>query len=176
MVRIRTGWVLALIITVGAGACSSGSTKTVSKRHSATTTTRRKSRHSATTSSTSKAPISTTVAPPSSTTSLSLPPPSSVPPPTDTCGPRAASIYAAVQGGGLGAVPLDKYTISECRVATSNQIWSAVTLVPNPGSGVQQLTVALERVGALWRVHAYGPIPVACDAPPPVPTELRLGC
>ncbi len=76
----------------------------------------------------------------------------------------------------MGSVPMEKYTISNCRVSTSNPIWSAVTLVPNAGSGAQQLTVALQRLGATWNVDAYGQNHVSCSAPPPVPAELQLGC
>ena len=73
-------------------------------------------------------------------------------------------------------MPIAKYMISDCRIAASNQIFSAVTLVPNPGSGVVQLTVALQRIGSIWTVQAYGQSHVSCDAPPPVPAELHLGC
>ena len=73
-------------------------------------------------------------------------------------------------------MPIAKYTISDCRIAASNQIYSAVTLVPNPGSGVVQLTVALERIGSIWMVQAYGQSHVSCNEPAPVPAELRLGC
>ncbi len=167
---------LALIAVTGLAACESGSSKAATKPRT-TTTTRRKRRPATTTSSTTAAPTttSTTVAPVVSTT-LAPSPVTTVPPTLGACGARAGAIFAAVQGGDLASVPLEKYTISDCRIANSNQIWSAVTLVPNPGSGVTPLTVALERIGSIWSVRSYAASHVACDAPPPVPQELRLGC
>ena len=75
---------------------------------------------------------SSAIAPPTSVTTA---PPST----SGSCGARAGAIDAAIQGGHLGPVPIAKYTISDCRIAASNQTFSAVTLVPNPGSGVVQL-------------------------------------
>jgi hypothetical protein len=162
-----------VVAALGLTACDSGSSTAGTKKHSSTTT-RGKSGHSRRTTTTSSSSSSTTKA---STGSTTAPPPAStVPPPSSNCGARAGAIYAAVQGGDLGPVPLSKYTIADCRVAASNQIWSAVTLVPNAGSGVVQLTVALQRMGSIWQVDSYGQNRVSCDAPPPVPTELRLGC
>jgi hypothetical protein len=101
-----------------------------------------------------------------------------VPPnPAAACGAREEPITQAVLDGGLGPVPVENYTVTDCRIAPSNQIWAAVTLLPKPGSGVPRLTVVLQRVGALWTVRSYGEGAVACDdAPPPVPAELRTGC
>ncbi len=178
MRHVRLVVPLALIAAVGLTACDSGSSKAATKPRTTTTTTRRKHRPATTTSSIAAAPTSTssaTVAPVSSTTRAPSPV-TTVPPALESCGARARAIFAAVQGGDLGPVPLAKYTLSDCRVAISNQIWSAVSLVPNPGTDVTPLTVALERVGAIWDVRGYGASHVACDAPPPVPQELRLGC
>jgi hypothetical protein len=41
---------------------------------------------------------------------------------------------------------------------------------------VPGLTVVFERIGSIWNVHSYGQGATGCDAPAPVPTELRLGC
>ena len=176
MLHVRLVVPLALIAVTGLVACDSGSS-TVATKPRTTTTTRRKHRPATTTSSitTASTTPSTTAAPVVSTT-VAPSPVTTVPPTLGTCGARAGAIFAAVQGGDLGPVPLAKYTISDCRIANSNQIWSAVTLVPNPGSGVTPLTVALERIGSIWQVRGYATSHVACDAPPPVPLELRLGC
>ena len=173
---VRPWKVLAVLVvaTLGLTACDSGASTANTKKHTSTTTRRKPRHHRRTTTTSSSSTTSTTAAPTTSTTAP--PPPSTDPPPSSNCGARAGPIYAAVQGGDLGPVPLVKYTISDCRVAASNQIWSAVTLVPNAGSGVVQLTVVLQRFGAIWTVEAYGQTHVSCGAPPPVPTELRLGC
>ena len=166
MLHARLVVPLALIAVVGLAACDSGSSKAATKPHTSTTSSTTVS--STATSSTTAAPVVSTTVAPSSVTTL--------PPTIGTCDARAGAIFAAVQGGDLGPVPLAKYTISDCRIANSNQIWSAVSLVPNPGTGVIPLTVALERVGSIWQVRSYATNHVACDAPPPVPQELRLGC
>ncbi|MEO6467752.1 MAG: hypothetical protein ABIP21_01535 [Acidimicrobiia bacterium] len=173
MPHARLAIPLALIAVVGLAACDSGSSKNSGKPR-ATSTTRRKHRPITTTSSTTVS-SSPTAAPVVSTTearnAVTTPPSTG-----GTCGARAGAVFAALQSGELRSVPLEKYTISDCRIASSNQIWSAVSLVPNPGTGAPPLTVALERVGSLWQVRGYAPDHVACDAPPPVPQELRLGC
>ena len=177
MLPVRLVVPLALVAVVGLAACDSGSSKGAVKPLT-TTTTRRKHRPATTTSTLTVAPTSTssaTVAPAISTT-LAPSPATTAPPALEACGARAGAIFAAVQGGDLGPVPLARYTISDCRVAKSNQIWSAVSLVPKPGTGVAPLTVALERIGSIWSVRGYAANHVACDAPPPVPQELRLGC
>ncbi len=176
MIHARLVVPLALIAVTGLAACDSGSSKAATKTRT-TTTTRRK--HRPTTTSAAAAPNSsskTGTTAPVVVTTLAPSPVTAVPSTLGACGARAGTIFAAVQGGDLGPVPLEKYTISDCRVANSNQIWSAVSLVPNPGTGVTPLTVALERIGAIWSVRGYATSHVACDAPPPVPQELRLGC
>ena len=177
MLPVRLVVPLALIAAVGLTACDSGSSKGSAKPRT-TTTTRRKHRPATTTSTSTAAPTSTssTTAAPAVSTTVAPNPVTTVPPAREDCGARASAIFAAVQGGDLGPVPLAKYTLSDCRVATSNQIWSAVTLLPKAGTGVTPLTVALERVGSIWSVRGYATNHVACDAPPPVPQELRLGC
>lgn len=174
MVRLRASVALVLVAAFGLTACDSGSSKAGSK-HATTTTGPKRRHHGSTTSSSSTSTSSATAAPTSSTT-VPPTPSTTAPPSSGNCGARAGAIYAAVQGGDLGPVPLSKYTISDCRVAPSSQIWSAVTLVPNAGSGAVQLIVALQRIGAIWQVDAYAPNHVSCNAPPPVPVELRLGC
>ncbi len=175
MLHARLVVPLALIAVTGLAACDSGSSKVATKPHT-TAMTRRKHRPATTTSSTAAPTTSSTTAAPVVSTTFAPSPVTTVSPTLDACGARAVAIFAAVQGGDLGPVPLEKYTISDCRIANSNQIWSAVSLVPNPGTGVTPLTVALERIGSIWQVRAYAVDHVACDAPPPVPQELRLGC
>lgn len=166
---------VALLAFLALPACSSGSSGSASKH---TTTTTKAKRRPAKSTTTTKAPTS---APSSSATTAATeptPPANSTPPPAagPGCGGRAGPIFAAVQGGDLGPVPLQSYTISDCRISDANPIWSAVTLVPNPGTSVIRLTVVLQRLGSIWIIHAYGPGQVGCDAPPPVPTQLTLGC
>jgi hypothetical protein len=73
-------------------------------------------------------------------------------------------------------VPVDQYTVADCRLAPSRPIWGAVTLVPKPGATVPRLTVVFERIGSIWNVHSSGTGATGCDAPAPVPAELHLGC
>ena len=167
------GLTVMIVAMVALAGCSSESSKPGAKPKSQTSSTTRPRHGSSTTSSTpgaTSAPTNSSSTAPK--TSVTTEPPST----SGVCGARAAAIYAAIQGGNLGPVPLAKYTISDCRIAASNQIWSAVTLVPNPGSGVVQLTVVLQRIGSIWTVQAYGQTHVSCNAPPPVALELRLGC
>ncbi len=177
MIHARLVIPLALIAATGLAACDSGGSKAATKPRT-TTTTRRKHRPATTTSTTAAptTPSTTSTTAPVVATTLAPSPATTVPPTLGACGARAVAIFAAVQGGDLGPVPLAKYTISDCRIAASNPIWSAVSLVPNRGTGVTPLTVALERVGSIWSVRGYASNHVACDAPPPVPQELRLGC
>lgn len=162
-----------MALTVAAVGCASGSGSRATKPNPSSTTRKPKPPRTTSTSS-STSTTSTTV---TSTTTIAPPlPTSTTPTPSDTCGARSGPIYAAVQGGDLGPVPLGEYQITDCRVAASNQIWSAVTLKPLPGKSVVQLTVVLLRIGSIWTVKEYAQNRVACDAPPPVPTELRLGC
>lgn len=168
-----TGLSVVIVATLALAACSSDSSKLAAKANSPTSTTTRPRHGSSTISSVSGATSmpanSSAIAPPTSA--------ATAPPGTSAgCGAQAGAIDAAIQGGHLGPVPIAKYAISDCRIAASNQIFSAVTLVPNPGSGVVQLTVALKRIGSIWAVQAYGQTHVSCNAPPPVPVELRLGC
>jgi hypothetical protein len=155
------------------GACDdSGSS---ADRSSTSSTSRRRT---TTTTTTDAASSTTTTVPP--TTVPPTVPPTTVPPgpPSGSlpCGERGGPISAAVLGGGLGPVPVENYTLTDCRIAAANEIWAAVTLAPKPGTTVPRLTVALERIGSIWTVRAYGERSVACDAPPPVPQQLGLGC
>ncbi|MBK5289136.1 MAG: hypothetical protein JJE46_11805 [Acidimicrobiia bacterium] len=166
--------VVVALLVVLAAACSSGSSSTTGE--GSTSTSRAKRRHPKPTTTT-ESPSSTSSS--STTTASTEPaPPATAPPPTagPGCGGRAGPIFAAVQGGDLGPVPLASYTIADCRIADANPIWAAVTLVPNPGANVIRLTVVLQRLGSIWTVFAYGAGPVGCNAPPPVPDQLQLGC
>lgn len=146
---------------------SSGSTSTSKPRkpHGSTTTTTA-SKGSTTTSSTT---VPSTTVPPSPTTTL---PPNS----GGTCGAATGPITAAVLGGDLGPVPVASYDVTDCRRSGSQPIWAAVTLRPKPGQTVAPLNVVLELFGSIWTVHSYGAGATGCDAPAPVPAELRTGC
>lgn len=161
----------ALVAT--ASACDSGGS---SKSDAGTTTTtkKRKPRASTTTSSSSSSTSSTTGTP--GTTAPTLPPTTTPPGTTTPCGAQAARISSVVYGGDLQPVPVDSYTIADCRLAPSSPIWGAVVLTPKPGQTVPQLTVVVELLGSIWTVHSYGAGPTGCDAPAPVPAELHLGC
>ena len=173
MVLRPAALIFTAVTVIAIAGCDSGSSTAAPKAHRTTTTTRR--HHATTTTSSSTSTTSSTVVTLPATT-VPPTPPTTAPANAGSCGPRAGAIYAAVQGGDLGPVPLQKYTIANCRVSTANPIWSAVTLVPNAGSGVPQLIVALERLGSTWQVRSYGQNHVACDAPAPVPAQLQLGC
>jgi hypothetical protein len=163
---------LTAALTVGLTACGSGGSKAKSKpRHSTSTTTR--PRHTTTSSSSS----STTAPTGPSTSDTTAPTTTSTTAPADAgCGGATGPITAAVLSGDLGPVPTGSYNVADCRLSPSHPIWAAVALRPRAGETVPQLTVVLERIGALWTVHSYAQGPTGCDAPPPVPTELRLGC
>ena len=78
--------------------------------------------------------------------------------------------------GGDLPIPIDSYTVGDCRIAPSSLIWAAVACARNRARPSPPLTVVAERIGSLWTVHSYGPGATGCDAPAPVPAELRLGC
>lgn len=168
----------SLLVLFALSACSSGSSGSSNASGDRTTTSSRVKGHRprpSTTSTTAAAPSSTSR---SSTTTAGTTPPDTAPPTASGpgCGTRAGPIFAAVQGGDLATVPLSSYTITDCRISDSDPIWSAVTLTPNPGTGVVRLTVVLQRLGSIWTVNAYGPGPVGCDIPVPARGELRVGC
>jgi hypothetical protein len=177
--RPRTRRAIALLAGFGLAAaltaCDSGGSAK-SDAGTATTTGRRHRRDSTTSSSTT----STTTATRDTTGTTGTPdttPASTTPPPaTADCGVQLARISAAITGGDLQAVPVDSYTIGDCRLAPSRPTWGAVVLTPKPGQTVPRLTVVEERIGSIWTVHSYGPGATGCDAPPPVPAELGLGC
>ncbi len=159
---------VAVLISVALVGCDSGGSKS-----GATSTTRRRTHRRTTTSSsagTTSLPTTATTVP----TTLTTPPTTS--PGPGTCGAQQSVITAAVLGGDLGPVPIGSYDVVNCRIAGSNPIWAAVGLNPKAGTGVTPLTVVLQRLGSIWTVHAYGITRVGCDAPPPVPAELGLGC
>jgi hypothetical protein len=151
----------------GASSRSDGPSTSSRPRRSTTTTSDPADRGSTTTTSAPVRP-STTVPPTA--------PPTTTPVGPGTCGGQAAAISAAVTGGDLGPVPVENYSITGCRIAASQPIWAAVTLVPKPGETVDRLTVVLQRLGSIWTVHSYNTGATGCDAPAPVPAELRLGC
>lgn len=168
-----TGLGVVIVATLALAACSSDSSKPAANAASHPSTTTRPRRGPGGISSGSDAtstPVNPSAIVPRTSATTTAPSASG------GCGAQAGAIDAAIQGGHLGPVPIAKYTISDCRIAVANQTFSAVTLVPNPGSGVVQLTVALQRIGSIWTVRAYGQTHVSCNAPPPVPIELRLGC
>lgn len=146
----------------------------------ATSSTSRRKPVRTSTSTSSVAPTTTTpggTAPAITTPGAPSAGPSPTPTPSDgTCGPQITAITGAVLGGDLGPVPVAQYDIVDCRIAPANPIWGAVSLAPKPGTNVTPLIVALERIGSIWSVRAYATDHVACDAPAPVPAQLRLGC
>jgi hypothetical protein len=171
-IRRVVALVTGLGLAAALGACDSGGS---SKSDAGTsTTTRRRSRHGTRTTTSTTASTNTTAGTPG--TVGSTPSSTSAPAGTAACGPQVAMISAAVTGGDLPTVPVDSYTVGDCRLAASQPIWSAVTLTPKPGQSVSRLTVVVERIGSIWTVHSYGTGATGCDAPAPVPSELRLGC
>ena len=170
--RVCPGLLAALALVVAApaalAACDSGGSTAAG-----TSTTSRHRPHRTTTTSSSS---STTTTVPVPSTPATLTPPATTAPGTGTCGPQEPTITAAVLAGDLGPVPIGSYDVGGCRIAGSNPIWSAVALTPKAGAAVTPLTVVLQRLGAIWTVHAYGITRVGCDAPAPVPAELNLGC
>ncbi|MGZ4675660.1 MAG: hypothetical protein ACXVJ7_12350 [Acidimicrobiia bacterium] len=173
--RLTRAAVVAFALVVGVAACDGGGS---SRRAHTTTTTRRRHRPSRTTTTTTAAGGSSTTASTAPTTGTTAPtlPPTTAPPNAGTCAAASGPITAAVLGGGLGPVPVADYTVTDCRLSSSHPLWSAVTMAPRPGTTAPRLTVALERIGSIWTVHSYAQGATGCDAPPPVPTELRLGC
>jgi hypothetical protein len=164
---------LGLVATLAA--CDSGGSS--KSDADATTTTRARHRRGSTSTSSSTSATTTTPDATGTTAPPATPPASTTPPPaTAACGVQLPRISAAITDGGLQAVPVDDYTIGECRLAPSQPTWSAVVLTPKPGQTVPRLNVVVERIGSIWTVHSYGPGATGCDAPAPVPAELGLGC
>jgi hypothetical protein len=170
--RRASATVVAAGLALTLAACDSGGSD---RSGAGTTTTSKKKPHRPTTTSSSTAASTSSTTGTPGTTAPTLPP-TTAPPATASCGAQAATISSVVYGGDLQAVPLDSYTISDCRLAPSQPIWAAIVLTPKPGQTVPQLTVVLERLGSIWTVHSSGPGATGCDAPVPVPSELRLGC
>ncbi len=168
--------IMCLGLLTALAACDSGGTKRSGR---ATTTTSRRRHHASTTTSSTGASTTSTSATSSTTapsgTTTPAPPPTAPPAAALPCANQAAALTALVQGGDL-PIPADSYTVTDCRIAPSSLIWAAVVLTPKPGQTVPPLTVVAERIGSLWTVHSYGPGSTGCDAPAPVPAELRLGC
>jgi hypothetical protein len=173
----------ALAATLGVGlacslaACDGSGSKTAP---TSSTTRARRSHRTTTTTTTGVAPTSTT-APSPPTTVGTIPsgqtgPGGTNPPATADCGVELGRFTAVIDSGELGDVPVGSYDITDCRLAPSRPIWGAVAMQPRAGTSVPALTVVFERIGSIWNVHAHGPGPTGCDAPAPVPTELRLGC
>ena len=175
VIRRASVALVCLGLVVALAACDSGGSDRAGR--TSTTTSKRRPHRSTTTSSTasttSTSATSATTGP--SQTSTPSSPPTTAPAAALPCGTQATALTALVQGGDL-PIPVDSYTVADCRIAPSSLIWAAVVLAPKPGQTVPQLTVVAERIGSLWTVHSYGPGATGCDAPAPVPAELRLGC
>jgi len=171
--RLATTAVTAGLLALTLSACSDGGSKPKAQ-HNRTTTSSQPHRSTTTsttldgTGTSSTLATSTTTGPGATSTTTGTRP--------GGCGAASGPITAAVLSGDLGPVPVASYTVTDCRLSATQPIWAAVTLAPRPGQTVPQLTVAMNRIGALWTVHSYGQGPTGCDAPAPVPTELRLGC
>ena len=177
-IRIRRACALLALLGLAAAltACDSGGSTASS---TSTTTTHRRPRRahtSTTTTTTGHGTSSTTATTPTTVASGQTGPGGTNPPASAACGAQEARLSAVVTGGDLAAVPVERYTVTDCRLSPTHQIWGAVTLTPNPGETVPTLTVVFERVGSLWTVHSSGEGPTGCDAPAPAPAELRLGC
>jgi hypothetical protein len=166
---------LALGLTATLAACGSGGSGASAKSSSTTTTTRRHKPRASTTSTTTTTTLGG-AQPDSAVTNPNAPSTTTTPAGGAPCGAQEPHLTAAVTSGDLGTVPLASYAISNCRLASSNLIWGAVTLTPKPGQTVAPMTVVLERIGSIWDVHSYASGATGCDAPAPVPTELALGC
>ena len=160
---------LGLVVTLAA--CDSGGSD---RSGAGTTTTSKRAPHGSSTTTSSSTTSTTTTTGGTGTTTPTTPP-TSAPAAALPCATQEAALTALVQGGDL-PIPTDSYTVGDCRIAPSSLIWAAVVLRPKPGETVPQLTVVAERIGSLWTVRSYGPGPTGCDAPAPVPAELRLGC
>jgi hypothetical protein len=138
----------------------------------------RKARRSTTTSSSST--TSPTIGGSTGTTRSSVPPASSTTTPESrgTCGNQTDAIVAAIQNSDQGGLNTrqGQYTVQRCRLATSSPIWAAADIVPNLGIALDQSTVVLQRIGALWNVMDVGTSGVGCDAPANVRSDLGLRC
>jgi hypothetical protein len=171
---------LAVLALAGAlTACDSGGS---SKSDGASTSSTTRKRHRGTTTTTTSSAPSTTASSATTgttaTTATTVPDDTgtTVPPATADCGPELARFTAVVNAGEVQNVAPASYTVADCRLAPSQPIWGAVALVPKPGQVVPRLTVVFERIGSIWNVHSSGTGATGCDAPAPVPSELRLGC
>ncbi len=168
--------VLALLAT--ASGCSDGGSSSHATPHTTAATRRPHRSDSSTTSSSTPSTTTTTTTVPDLTDPRSQPVATA---PTSAsgaipCGALTGIITAGALSSDLGPVPTGSYTVTRCRISGTQPIWSAVTLAPRPGQSVSALTVVMERIGSIWTLHSYGAGPTGCDAPPPVPAELRLGC
>src|SRR5690349_21683421 len=143
----RAGALLACIgLATALTACDGDGSASRSGAGSTPSTARRHPRRSTTTSSsgaTSTSPTTTTA--PTGQTG----PGGTNPPPSADCGTDVARFTAVVEGGDLSTVPVERYTVTDCRLSPTRQIWGAVTLVPKPGETVPPLTVVFERIGSL---------------------------
>lgn len=166
--------VAALVVVVAAG-CSDGGSESHASPHTTTATGKRSG--SSTTEPSSSTTTTTTTVPdltdPRSQPATTVPTSATGSTP---CGARTGTITAGVLSSDLGPVPTGSYTVTHCRLSSTQPTWSAVTLTPRPGQSVTPLTVVMERIGSIWTLHSYSAGPTGCDAPPPVPAELRLGC
>jgi hypothetical protein len=158
--------VCATTLGVTMTACDSGGSSASRKPHRTTTTSSR----SATTTTTGGPSTSTETSGGGTTTSTIAP--------IGTCGNQTTTIVAAVQGSSEGGLDQNagRYTVQRCRIAASSPIWAAAQVVPNPGVQLDQATVVLQRIGALWNVESVGTSQVGCDAPAQVIRDLGLVC
>src|SRR3954452_18079001 len=177
----RRAAALALCVGLVGGltACDSGGSDKVAS--TTTSTTRRRKPHASTTTSSTNTTNTTTTTvagaqPDTAVTDPNAPSTTTSPAGAAPCGAQEPHLAAAVSEGDLGGTQVDRYTIGNCRLASSHLIWGAVTLTPKPGQTVAPMTVALERIGSIWQVHSYASGATGCDAPAPVPAELSLGC
>jgi hypothetical protein len=157
--------VLFAALALALAACDDSSDKESKPNRSTTTST-----SSSTTTTTVAGGTTTTTAPGTSTT---------LPAQTiGTCGNQTDAIVSAITTSDVGGLNTrqGQYAVRMCRISASQPIWAAADLVPNPGVQLDQATVVLERIGALWNVNSVGTSGTGCDAPAAVIVDLGLVC
>jgi hypothetical protein len=157
--------VLTATLALALAACDSGGSSSSNKPRRTTTT-------SSSTTTTTAAPgaSTTTTAPGTSTTSSAQS--------VGTCGNQTDAIVSAITTSDVGGLNTrqGQYVVRMCRISATSPIWAAADLVPNPGVQLDQATVVLQRIGALWNVDAVGTSGTGCNAPPAVIVDLKLVC
>ena len=160
-----TAVVLTAALALALAACDDGGSEDKTSDRSTTTST-----STNTTTTTVAGGATTTTAPGTSTTV----PAESV----GTCGNQTEAIVSAITTSEVGGLNTrqGQYVVRLCRISASQPIWAAADLVPNEGVQLDQATVVLQRIGALWNVDSVGTSGTGCDAPAAVIVDLKLVC